>query len=862
MPILTFWNGAKNPQGSEKETTWARFFAHNPAPTVIPAEALFDVVRLKKIKDQTFSWSPARFKNCYRDDDNVIELSALVLDFDNKRGAPFTTMDEALLVWEPYYRHSHSSFSNHLEHPKFRLVIPYSRPITVAEHDRIWQWASDRHAAVGQVCDASCKNAGRLWFKGFFDAAAYRSVTIEGVLCNPDAIISMLDEADALLINSSIDFSEPCEFSKRPIRSGSAGDSPYGLKALAAECETLSVAKSDGYSLLLKASFRIGQLVSGNELTESTAIHLLSQSIVSWEVDHQKYLKILCDTVRDGSRAPRSAPPKVQQQKPHPLADIAIDIAEVKAEWPLPLPLREHPIILPVFPDIYRGWVRDYVYAVSAAMQSPLDLAGMLALGVGAVALQRVVRVHVRDDHYEQESAFIIIEQESGSRKSPVFRQFAGPIESYERDLIARVKGHNNQAIADSKKSGDENKPELLPIPRLLTGDATNEGLVPVLEKHGRIAVLTDEGTGAINTMMGIYNNGRASVTTFLNGYDGMRISIDRKKDGYSATVYNPAITLVFTVQPVVVEQIKEKPELRRLGLMGRFWWSRPVSNIGYRKVRTQPIPDALRLRYEQGIERLLEIRSPEPDDPHSAHILELTPEADALLEEVFNYIEPSMRPGGPNSAFRDFGSKFQGSIARIAGILHSFENPSEPWTIAISADVMRRAIMLGEYLFAHAKDVLGDDVAPTLSDAEYLLKWLRSYLQDRITLRNMHRANRGRFPKIDDIVPALEILHDKGWIRVTQEKTGGRPSYLLHVTSHMANADKPIALAQELPTILEDHPGMAIDDDELPISSESNLRVTNQVELEALSIEDLSKMNQDELEALLAKNEEQEHGN
>lgn len=110
----------------------------------------------KGAKETLPCWAPATFKpNSKRSSKNVLELSCVVLDYDDG-----TSPDDASAIWEQYFHIVHTSWSHTPEKPRFRLVLPLSRPCPVAFWSRLWLWA-EQHC--GHEIDPACKGASRMW---------------------------------------------------------------------------------------------------------------------------------------------------------------------------------------------------------------------------------------------------------------------------------------------------------------------------------------------------------------------------------------------------------------------------------------------------------------------------------------------------------------------------------------------------------------------------------------------------------------------------------------------------------------------------------------------------------------------------
>jgi predicted P-loop ATPase len=104
-------------------------------------------------------WAPVSVSaTATRKNEDVFEVYALVLDFDSG-----VTPEEALdpirflgLAWIGHSSHSHSP-----DKPKFRIIVPLSRPVPRDNWRIIWTWAS---ANIGIGADPACKNTNRVYY--------------------------------------------------------------------------------------------------------------------------------------------------------------------------------------------------------------------------------------------------------------------------------------------------------------------------------------------------------------------------------------------------------------------------------------------------------------------------------------------------------------------------------------------------------------------------------------------------------------------------------------------------------------------------------------------------------------------------
>ncbi len=144
--------------------------------------------------------------------------------------------------------------------------------------------------------------------------------------------------------------------------------------------------------------------------------------------------------------------------------------------------------------------------------------------------------------------------------------------------------------------------------------------------------------------------------------------------------------------------------------------------------------------------------------------------------------MEPALASDGELALLIDWGAKYAGAVARIAGIIHlashgAVEGPKK----AVGADTIKAAERIGEYFKAAAINVFAEmGTDRTTADAVYLLERIRRLDSGEVSERDVHVASsRSRFPTKTDLKIALDVLVDHGWLIPLgrPEPTGGRPA-------------------------------------------------------------------------------------
>ena len=508
-----------------------------------------------------------------------------------------------------------------------------------------------------------------------------------------------------------------------------------------------------------------------------------------------------------------------------------VQIAFPRPEWALPIPFREHPV--PPFPaDTLPPWMAEWVTAEAVATQTPADLAGLLVLAAAAAAVAGKVRIVVRPGWVEPANLFVAVAMASGTRKTVVFDDATHPLDEYEHwfnaeqaAALARAEAEHDilrgrlekAKVQAAKREGDEAsfaQSEALrlaeevaraKVPRplkLLADDCTPERLATLLmEQEGRMAVMSDEG-GIFDIMAGRYSAaGTPNLDVYLKGHAGSTLRVERV--GRPAEyVRHPALTLGLAVQPEVVQGLAKRPGFRGRGLVARFLYAIPPSDVGRRVIEAPTMPDVIREAYEQNLSTLLVLAAGEGKD--NPHLLTFSPEARHILNGFCAWIEPQLASFGPLDHMRDWGSKLAGAVARIAGILElALQVPelrrtalSDPWTpisLTIRPDAVQRAVGLGLYLLPHAMAAyaeLGAD--PVVQQARHVLAWLDRTRPEVVSRRELFRALQRRFEKVTDMDPALDLLIGHGYLRLETPPPpsgSGRPAsqeYRLNPRSFM----------------------------------------------------------------------------
>ena len=478
----------------------------------------------------------------------------------------------------------------------------------------------------------------------------------------------------------------------------------------------------------------------------------------------------------------------------------------------------DKPDALPAFPaEALPPAMRDYALAISESIQVPVDMAAVGLLAVCALAVQSVWKVEIKPDWAEPLNLYALIIARPSERKSPVLREIASPVYNFETAEQARreqpiregqakrqilekrlaaaidaaakpAKGKSTAAQAgglcaeqdvyDLQREIAELQ-EVKPF-RLLADDVTPEALTSLLAAYGgRIGVFSAEG-GLFKILSGLYSGQSANIDGFLKAYSGDPVRVDRKGRP-SETIQDPALTLLLMAQPQVLTEIAGNADFSGKGLLARFLYSLPASKVGGRTYRTKPIPADVRDAFCQTLAAMLEVQA---SHTGPAQIIRLSDEADALSEAFANVLE--LRLCGDLADVEGWAGKYHGQVARIAGILHCFENGPDAGAELLTGGTFQAAATIGAYFLAHAQAALthaGLTKTPLRRDAEYLWRRLqtggKAYFTRKEVLRLCQRFD------AESLRPPLEDLARRGYIKLERRRPEGkgRPSETVFIS-------------------------------------------------------------------------------
>ncbi len=463
-------------------------------------------------------------------------------------------------------------------------------------------------------------------------------------------------------------------------------------------------------------------------------------------------------------------------------------------EWGEPLSLVGR--ALPSWPqNVFPDAMEDFVRELARFTETPIELSAMLAITAVATASHKKYQVQVKEGYCEPVNLWTIGILPPASRKSSVYKEIAAPLKEWERDqkaalepLIrsaesnlktqearlkilrmqaAKASNDHDYAILQEKIEQLESALTAIPgYPRIWASDVTNEQLGVIMAANGdAMALLSDEG-GIFDIITGLYSDGQSNIDLFLQAHAGSSFRVDR---GSRPPIFmeRAVLTMGLTVQPHVIKKITSNKTFRGRGLLGRFLYVLPKSNIGSRTLDEPPMSPECSARFRAIITAILNQLTP-ATDTIGIHTLQLDGEAYGKWLEFAKCIETLMGEDiGFLSHITDWAGKLPGAVARLAALLHiaryAHQHPHER---KISLHDMSAAVKIGHTLLHHALaifDLLQEDDAMQIARSIY--HWIKEQNLEQFSLRDCKR----KFRRLKDSVPAgLLVLEEaeiiRGW--------------------------------------------------------------------------------------------------
>ena len=298
--------------------------------------------------------------------------------------------------------------------------------------------------------------------------------------------------------------------------------------------------------------------------------------------------------------------------------------------------------------------LREFAQALSTATETPEALSVMTVLGAVSTAAAKRFVVSPKPGWHEPVNLYVLVALPPANNKTQTLNGATEPLVQWEYarkiELEPEIKRQQSERKSKEKiieaKRGRLAKEEDIEqqralirdiadldaaltepqaLPQLFANDITPESLaLNIHEQAGRFALFSDEG-GITETLSGLYSGGSANIDILLKGIDGGHVRVRRKDRCFDL---NPLLTIVLTVQPVIIQRMAEKRAFAGRGVLERFLWVLPKSRLGYRTHDTPSVPEGIKNAYAETIRALLDIPPHVVDGIEQARVLTLAADA------------------------------------------------------------------------------------------------------------------------------------------------------------------------------------------------------------------------------------------
>ena len=467
---------------------------------------------------------------------------------------------------------------------------------------------------------------------------------------------------------------------------------------------------------------------------------------------------------------------------------------------PLPKPLGEKTERLPFPIDALGADLKKYLLALHKATQAPIEVCFASLFSTINHAAQALAVVRLPQGQVKPVSCFFISVADSGERKTRadddalkgtaqyqdiLLTKYADDKKTYKRTRA--VYEEEKKRIVQDKGLDLDQKNKILEAltepgepryPILVTADPTMEGLIKLFYNGYPFVMLsTSEGGEFFGSHANNKENHLKTMAKLSRLWDGAPIDQVRK-DSDLIFLKDQRLNMHISVQLSVFEAFMGQGIAEGQGFISRVLLSTPKPLAGTRDwlepQEAKRLLNSLKPFYSRVFELYLSIRFNAED--HSAtgnrhgrpesglKLREMSCssyEALPLLRQFYTYGEHKIGLCGFFQDVKDFVSKSQEHVLRIAATLTLFENPQ---ALDVTLATIKTAIQLvnfylSEHLFIRSS---GGD-----SDEAILLDWLYKKYPDGLFQRNFIMQNGPRkFRKASVLDMLLAKLQELGYIK------------------------------------------------------------------------------------------------
>ena len=478
---------------------------------------------------------------------------------------------------------------------------------------------------------------------------------------------------------------------------------------------------------------------------------------------------------------------------------------------PEPLPdelLPVEPFDFALLPPTLAPWAED----ICSRMQCPPDFVGTgIVTGLGTIIGRKVgIRPMVRDSWTVIVNLWGVVVGRPGLLKTPAVEETLKPIrrliavalqeyeealeeydkqaETYKQRQSAmeharkkRLQKDPNADVSDLILTNRRPKPPVLK--RYISNDSTPEALGEILRQNPNgVLVFRDE---LVSLLKGMDREDRVEARGFyLTGWNGdSPYTFDRIGRGLNLHIPALCLSVLGGTQPGRLSEYihhavrggaADDGLIQRFGLL--VW---PDVSGEWTEVDRWPDAESRDRAFEvyQSLSKLTPESIGAEQDTYGDTIpfLRFSPAAQDMFREWRAKLEGRLRSGELHPALESHLAKYRKLIPALALICHLGDRGTGP----VSEEATLRALAWSEYLESHARRAYASAAQPEIAVAKAILRRLqKGDLKSPFSSRDVWRPGWSMLTDRDQVVEALQLLEDYGWITSEQKKdTGGRPS-------------------------------------------------------------------------------------
>lgn len=486
------------------------------------------------------------------------------------------------------------------------------------------------------------------------------------------------------------------------------------------------------------------------------------------------------------------------------------------------------------------GHLGEVSGAVSAHIEVATDMTLMSLLGCVSTTVGGRAIVRVREGHPEYVTHYGITQALPGRRKGGPQKWGRRPLDAWVkarveaeslevlknaslRKALAKRVEDAEKAVAKHGTSDMNSMADLeqalrelkdLGEPKadcqLFTDNTTAEALALDMYPQGqRIAVISSEST-FLSNLGGRYSRGEPNIDLVLKSFSqeadtGRRIGRDVPQ------LTRPSLTMSLSIQDDAISHLgKASVMMDERGLWGRVMWCVPRDLSGIRQYDVPNVPEGLKDEYDRRITALLDkvyIRDEMLE-------MRLSDEAVEEYRAFYSQTDPKLYDPMERVPFNGWHEKAAGLIVRTAALVTLYEHAlDKELPTEIPARIFKAVASQLPVMIAHAHKASsfmtlneGDPREP----ARKILRWISTRAQSRyIRTRDVLRAfgKDPRFPSMEAVINALDILEDHRWISYARpsENSVDKGRFWAHPVATPHLTDEAAREALETPVSAEE---------------------------------------------------------